>query len=207
MASLGFVHWTMLLAALMLVAFSVAHLRMTQGELRAAALTDSLTGLPNRRSLMADLERLIPRATADEPLLLALYDLDGFKTYNDTFGHLAGDALLEMLGERLAAAVNGQGIAYRMGGDEFCVLARVPDAGAAEGVVLAGRDALLEAGGGSEVGASYGSVLIPLEESDPSGALRSADLRMYARKDLARTRSTMPPTVAAGRDPLARTPE
>ena len=54
--------------------------------------------------------------------MLAIFDLDGFKTYNDTFGHPAGDALLARLGDNLADAVAGRAIAYRMGGDEFCVL-------------------------------------------------------------------------------------
>lgn len=194
--SLGFVHWTMLVAALLLVSFSVAHLRMAHGELRDAALTDSLTRLPNRRSLMADLDDLVPAATADEPLVLALYDLDGFKAYNDTFGHLTGDALLERLGARLAEAVAGRGTAYRMGGDEFCVVARVPNANAGEQVALAGACALREAGGSSAVDASYGTVLIPIEEREVAAALRSADLRMYARKDLARDRAaTKPPSM------------
>ena len=51
-----------------------------------------------------------------------LFDLDGFKSYNDTFGHLAGDALLARLGGKLAAAVAPAGDAFRLGGDEFCVL-------------------------------------------------------------------------------------
>ena len=54
--------------------------------------------------------------------MLALFDLDGFKHYNDTFGHPAGDALLERLGRNLAACMNGRGDAFRMGGDEFCAL-------------------------------------------------------------------------------------
>ena len=51
-----------------------------------------------------------------------LFDLDGFKTYNDTFGHPAGDALLAHLGAKLAAAVAPYGEAYRLGGDEFCAV-------------------------------------------------------------------------------------
>ena len=58
----------------------------------------------------------------------ALFDLDGFKAYNDTFGHPAGDALLSRLGRRLAATLEGGGTAYRMGGDEFCVVTHGSDA-------------------------------------------------------------------------------
>ena len=94
-------------------------MRETQDELREAAMTDALTGLPNRRRLMADLEAAI----ADDQARLALFDLDGFKAYNNTFGHLAGDALLTRLGHRLRESVADTGVAYRLGGDEFCVLA------------------------------------------------------------------------------------
>ena len=84
-------------------------------------MTDSLTGLPNRRRLMDDLAE----AMEDDAGALALFDLDGFKAYNDTFGHLAGDALLTRLGHRLQRdrGRTGDGTAYRLGGDEFCVLA------------------------------------------------------------------------------------
>ena len=54
--------------------------------------------------------------------MLALFDLDGFKSYNDAFGHPAGDALLVRLGRNLAGYLDGRGTAYRMGGDEFCAL-------------------------------------------------------------------------------------
>ena len=54
--------------------------------------------------------------------MLVLFDLDGFKTYNDTFGHPAGDALLTRLGAALRTAVGPNSGAYRMGGDEFCTL-------------------------------------------------------------------------------------
>ncbi len=83
---------------------------------RFEASTDSLTGLPNRRKLIADLEAVT------EPATLVVLDLDGFKAYNDTYGHLAGDALLDRLGASLSRALEGRASAYRMGGDEFCVL-------------------------------------------------------------------------------------
>jgi len=88
---------------------------------RTESLTDSLTGLSNRRQLMRDLERILD-ADASRDHLLLLFDLDGFKRYNDRFGHLAGDALLQRLGARLGRAVAGHGGAYRLGGDEFCAI-------------------------------------------------------------------------------------
>ena len=119
-----------------------ANLRMLQRSEREAT-TDALTGLGNRRALSLDLEH----AAGDGgiPQVLALYDLDGFKSYNDAFGHVAGDALLERLGSNLATAIAGHGTAYRMGGDEFCVLARVGDTDRA--VVARAAAALGEHGG------------------------------------------------------------
>ena len=93
------------------------NLRMLRSS-RIDATTDALTGLGNRRKLLTDLA-----AAEKSEATLVLLDLDGFKVYNDTYGHPAGDALLALLGRRLAA-VAGEGVAaYRLGGDEFCVLA------------------------------------------------------------------------------------
>ena len=90
---------------------------------RHEALTDALTGLGNRRSLLNDLHQAVEQATPESPYGLMLFDLDGFKLYNDRFGHPLGDALLSRLGDQLATAVRGCGTAYRLGGDEFCVIA------------------------------------------------------------------------------------
>ena len=151
-------------------------MRETQDELRDAAMTDSLTGLPNRRRLMGDLET----AVDDGQARLALFDLDGFKAYNDTFGHLAGDALLTRLGHRLREAVADRGVAYRLGGDEFCVLA----AGAASAATIeAAVEALAERGGAFAIGNSHGTVVLDDEVRKPEDALRIADQRMYERKN------------------------
>ena len=77
------------------------------------ARTDELTGLPNRRALLEELDQ---RLADDATFTLTLADLNGFKRYNDTFGHPAGDALLKRLGRKLAAACEGRGIAARLGG-------------------------------------------------------------------------------------------
>jgi two-component system, cell cycle response regulator len=92
------------------------------------AVTDALTGLGNRRSLLADLGEALSASPAVFSILI-IFDLDGFKRYNDSFGHPAGDALLVRLGGKLAASVTGGGRSYRLGGDEFCVLAPVPNEG------------------------------------------------------------------------------
>jgi two-component system cell cycle response regulator len=96
------------------------------GTSRGEATTDPLTGLRNRRALANDLDEQMVDASPQRPLLLLLFDLNGFKSYNDTYGHPAGDALLTRLGTALTRAVDGRGHAYRMGGDEFCVLTAAP---------------------------------------------------------------------------------
>jgi two-component system, cell cycle response regulator len=144
------------------------------------ATTDALTGLGNRRALMRDLEIA---ATLDAPghsHVLALFDLDGFKSYNDAFGHPAGDALLERLGRNLAATLDGRGNAYRMGGDEFCVLALVAD-GDGDALIADASAALTERGERFHVGCSHGTVVLE-RVGDPAEALRQADQRMYADK-------------------------
>jgi PAS domain S-box-containing protein/diguanylate cyclase (GGDEF)-like protein len=146
---------------------------------------DALTTLPNRRSLMADLEQGLVDATHEQPLLLGLFDLDGFKAYNDVFGHPAGDTLLARLGHNLADAMEGWGLGYRMGGDEFCVLGRLgldTAASVAEKAVAA----LSEQGEGFSITASYGWVLMPTDTDNSAAALRMADQRMYARKSIGR---------------------
>jgi PAS domain S-box-containing protein/diguanylate cyclase (GGDEF)-like protein len=144
---------------------------------------DALTGLRNRRSLMADLEQGLVDASREQPLLLVLFDLDGFKAYNDVFGHPAGDTLLTRLGHNLAETVEDWGSAYRMGGDEFCVLARLHGDGSTSMAEVA-ADALSARGDGFSIAASYGSVLVPTETNSSAEALRIADQRMYARKSM-----------------------
>jgi two-component system, cell cycle response regulator len=156
-----------------------ANLRMLRAS-EDEATTDALTGLGNRRALVRDLERAAAES-AGETHVLALFDLDGFKSYNDAFGHPAGDALLERLGANLAATMAGHGGAYRMGGDEFCVLARVED-GNADAIVARAATALTERGERFRVGCSYGTVVLAGETLHPSEALRVADQRMYANK-------------------------
>jgi len=149
---------------------------------RRLALTDPLTGLGNRRRLMEDLQLACRLAKPERPWRLAMYDLNGFKRYNDTYGHPAGDALLARLSDKLSASVAGHGTAYRMGGDEFCVL--FADSAAREhGLEQASVAALSEDGVGYAIGASHGSVAIPGEASEPSTVLRLADRRLYRRKD------------------------
>jgi diguanylate cyclase (GGDEF)-like protein len=158
--------------------------RRSEATMRAAlittteeARTDELTGLPNRRAL---LEELKSRSDANEPFTLTLADLNGFKRYNDTFGHPAGDALLRRLGRRLAERCEPHAMVARLGGDEFCALfsAETP-ADEAHALVT---EALTDTGEGFCITASAGAAAAPIEARDPSALLRLADSRMYAAK-------------------------
>jgi diguanylate cyclase (GGDEF)-like protein len=161
---------------------ALARLALAFGEnqrLIAEVSRDSLTGLANRGRLELDLREATGKD--GEPSLLALLDLDGFERYNDSFGHPAGDELLARLGNRLAASVAGTGVAYRVGGDEFCVL--VPGAGdSAERAIAMAKAAFSERGGGFDITCSIGTVRLPEEAPSPEAAIQLADRRMYQDK-------------------------
>jgi diguanylate cyclase (GGDEF)-like protein len=156
------------------------HMRLLAAS-RTEALTDALTGLGNRRRLMLDLDAQVEAASEDSPHAVMLFDLDGFKQFNDWHGHPAGDALLRRLGDRLAAAVGPRAAAYRLGGDEFCVLAEGDELDTRR-VRSAAIEALADVDGGFEVGSSCGFVMVPRDASTPSSVLQLADERLYAEK-------------------------
>ena len=145
------------------------------------ALTDSLTGLGNRRKLVADLSQVLPLATPRRPLGVLLCDLDGFKVYNDAFGHPAGDALLARLGQRLSDVMGSSGSVYRLGGDEFCVVAELGDGGIEE-LTTTTVAALSERGDGFDVASSCGGVVAVGDITTVEEVLRAADQRLYASK-------------------------
>jgi two-component system, cell cycle response regulator len=169
-----------LLAVLVRLAATFRVNRRVIAASREEAVTDLLTGLPNRRSLNVDLERALD-ADRERATVLALFDLNGFKSYNDSFGHTAGDDLLQRLGEALGAAVSPWGDAYRLGGDEFCVLAPTERV-KAETIVSAANAALSDRGPGFSISASSGVVLLSAEAATATEALRLADRRMYMEK-------------------------
>jgi two-component system cell cycle response regulator len=146
---------------------------------REESLTDALTGLGNRRRFVSDLEERL--ADGSEPFALVIFDLDGFKAYNDAFGHSAGDALLGRVAGRLAAATEGYGRSYRLGGDEFCILASVGETGPGS-VIERSTAALTEEGEGFAVSCSFGAVSMPAEAKNLTEALRIGDDRMYLHK-------------------------
>ncbi len=147
---------------------------------RREALTDPLTGLANRRQLAHDLQAVLSAGTDHH---LFLFDLDGFKHYNDTFGHFAGDELLKRRARTLTAQLGDDATAYRLGGDEFCVLAEDQRCDPTAALDSA-RTALAEVGDGYGIHASWGGVTMPHEARDTADALVLADRRMYACKDV-----------------------
>jgi two-component system, cell cycle response regulator len=154
------------------------------------AVTDGLSGLGNRRRLMRDLDAAVADADPDHPQTLVFFDLNGFKRYNDTFGHAAGDGLLARLGAALRAAIGGHGRAYRLGGDEFCLLLTgrfTTD----DPLIGAATAALTEQGTTFSVSASRGLATVPDEAATTTAVLQLADQRMYAAK--VRTSRTTPP--------------
>jgi two-component system cell cycle response regulator len=168
--------------------------------------TDPLTGLANQGRMQVDLPTKVSRADEEHPVMLLLFDLNGFKHYNDTFGHPAGDEMLRRLGRALEDAVGEDGTAYRIGGDEFCVLLTcAPDR--FEAVSRAATSALTAMGPGFDVSSAWGAVEVPGEEKEPSAALQLADVRMYAQKESRRLAHAdiMEPAVTAA--PQKREPD
>ncbi len=189
LGSISATNTTSLVLATAALGFVIARLALSLAQnvrllrdISRESVTDQLTGLGNRRKLIADLEEMLTDGRRQEipTHTLGLFDLDGFKDYNDTYGHPAGDALLRTLGERLAATVTPRGRAYRLGGDEFCVVLDGDFADTDIGAIC--EAGLTERGSGFSITASCGRVVLPAEARTVSGALRIADTRLYQQK-------------------------
>ncbi|HZG86113.1 two-component system response regulator [Paenibacillus sp.] len=150
-------------------------------QLEYMALHDMLTGLPNRIHLHEAVRR-----RRGEPFALIMFDLDHFKTINDTLGHSYGDELLKCLSRELLALVPADGVVARMGGDEFAVL--LPNSGAAEAeravqsMIQIIEQPVSVDGITLAVGVSMGIALSPTHGDDPETLLRCADVAMYSAK-------------------------
>jgi diguanylate cyclase (GGDEF)-like protein len=178
-----------LAAVTVLTGMARAGLTVTE-RLRASrkdAITDDLTGLGNRRHLLARLDRAIVDADRDgEELALLLIDLDGFKELNDTLGHQAGDEVLRQIGPRLAEVLRDGDTLARLGGDEFAVVLHPGDEAAASAAGLRLRASLERsfAVGGIRVhiDASIGIAMFPAHARDGIGLLQRSDVAMYEAK-------------------------
>ena len=151
------------------------------------ALTDPLTGLPNRRLLVDRVSMSLVRARRDQSAMAVLYlDLDGFKEVNDRLGHGAGDALLKMVAGRLSAAVREEDTVARLGGDEFVIVLHLSggaDAGpVASKIIKAVSQPYDIEGQAVGITISAGVALYPVHGEDAETLMKSADLALYEAK-------------------------
>jgi two-component system, cell cycle response regulator len=174
-----------MLAVIGRLALSLRANKMLLEEVR----TDRLTGLGSQARLEIDLEQRC-RQAAEGPLAVVLLDLNGFKHYNDSFGHPAGDEILGRLGMQLREALGRDGVAYRPHGDEFVVL--IEGEADFDAVTKRAAEALTAHGPGYELGASWGLARVPEEADTPAGAMQLADVRMYAQKESRRLAGPLP---------------
>ena len=163
------------------VALQNAHLHQ---RLESLSLTDPLTGLPNRRHLQLHLQRELAAARRGRPLTLVIFDLDKFKVFNDTRGHVAGDEALRQLGRVLLREARAMNVVARYGGDEFVSV--LAGSGASEGLQHAkriadavGRDPYLSRNGMS---VSYGISQFERTMRSIDDIIRAADQNLYAFK-------------------------
>ena len=166
------------------IVFDVTELAKSHEEIRRRAETDHLTGLPNRFVLT---DALNERLDAGHRLALFTLDLDRFKDINDTLGHHAGDAYLQVIAGRLHATLGDTGIVARMGGDEFAAVVGLPSGmdqitTCAERLVAACEESVAIGGIEFAGSASCGIAIAPDHGSDEQELLRRADLAMYAAK-------------------------
>ncbi|WP_127089425.1 sensor domain-containing diguanylate cyclase [Aquabacter cavernae] len=172
-------------------------LRKANAKLEAISFTDALTGLPNRRFVLDELQRLVAMADrTDQRVLVAFIDLDGFKAINDTYGHEAGDRFLIEVGKRLSAGLRTSDVLGRLGGDEFVVVGltspaqegEAPPAEATEGRLAPLLIGTFDIGPASidYPGASFGVIDAAPTEGSAEDMLRHADALMYTNKQARR---------------------
>lgn len=190
--------WTMLMGAIFVAGLVVgllrARLEALVSMLGDAALTDSLTGLANRRAFQDRFDAAFAAAQRQQqPLGIVCLDLDFFKSVNDHFGHEAGDRVLRKVADVLQRSVRRSDTAVRLGGEEFVIL--VPDTdehGAyvlAERIRMAVRQSFED--GKYRVTASCGVAGFPRHAAAQRELLQLADRALYAAKELGRNRSVM----------------
>lgn len=174
------------------VFIDISERKLWEKELEFQANHDSLTHLPNRRLLDLHLRQAIARAKRQETaLVIGMLDLDDFKPINDTYGHKAGDQLLQQLCDRLQASIREEDFLARLGGDEFVLVfeALEPHRLAQSLPQILGRlhqviEQPFTVGDAHtvEVGMSMGISVFPADGEDGDSLLRQADARLYKIK-------------------------
>ncbi|MDQ3730045.1 MAG: GGDEF domain-containing protein [Actinomycetota bacterium] len=197
---------TMLAATVVVVALVTAgiagQLREVLRRLEAAAGTDPLTGLLNRRAFEESFETELSRAgRGNFGVGLAMLDLDGFKAFNDRHGHPAGDMALQRLSRVLGDATRAIDLVARVGGEEFAVLA--PESTTAGTLALAERlrRAIEVEFSGVGLTASCGIASYPENGADPAALVVAADSALYEAKARGRNRAVASTAKAASATP------
>ncbi len=179
------------------LAITLANIRLRQ-TLKEQAIRDPLTGLFNRRYLTETLVREFARAQrSGAPMAIVMIDVDHFKRFNDSFGHDAGDAVLQALGSFFVRSVRADDIACRYGGEEFCLVLPQMDhhnARQRAEAIRAGAAALEVKSDGKVLGPvtlSLGVALFPEDGSDMESLVHAADAALYEAKKAGRNRVEM----------------
>jgi len=163
-------------------------------ELHRLAIVDGLTQLHNRRYLLDFLDRELARARRHErPLSVLMFDIDKFKSINDTHGHLCGDAVLRDLSNCLRPTIRREDLLARYGGEEFCVVLVETDhtqaVGAGERIRRAVEGTIFEFEGERfPVTVSVGAATVGTKHESPDDLLQAADARLYEAKRTGRNK-------------------
>ncbi|RVU33790.1 sensor domain-containing diguanylate cyclase [Hwanghaeella grinnelliae] len=172
------------------VILDITELRRAEEKLLAAARTDDLTGLHNRKALYERLDAVCQRARRQSiPFGVLALDLDGFKAANDTFGHQTGDHVLKIVAGRLRKLVRETDYVARTGGDEFTIILEGVDShenrrAIAEKIVAGVAEPIaLPCGNETTVGVSIGVSAWTADGKDCRHLLKAADMALYAAKE------------------------
>ncbi|CAK0781560.1 two-component system, cell cycle response regulator [Gammaproteobacteria bacterium] len=169
-------------------------LKTHEAELERVAYFDALTGVANRRLLVDRLSQALAHAQrSGRSLAICYFDLDGFKSVNDQFGHDAGDQLLVEMTSRLQSILRAGDTLARLGGDEFALLLSDIERdkecqGILERILASIRAPLTIKNQSVSVSASIGVTLYPLDDAEPGTLLRHADEAMYQAKAAGKNR-------------------
>jgi two-component system, cell cycle response regulator len=161
----------------------------------ATGRRDELSGLSTREQLDHDIAVFLRDRRPDEQLTLYVFDLVGFKKYNDAFGYAAGDALLRHLSARLAGEVGDRGALYRLRGAQFA-LATTAATTETPAIRARAADALSEVGEGFLIECASGTAVVPREARNLSEALKLADQEVQAERGVLRRRGFDEDTIA-----------